>query len=191
MPRDLQSKVWWLWIGTNDLARGGCSEEATVLGILRAAEEIVYHNPDCVVVIMAILPRSSRADGSLEPKRPHRVDHFFSKNTEEQEVERARREFLLWPSIQAVNAELKSFCEKHDYLIYFDASAFFLGSVGNEYFKGHKQEIMGDLMPDYVHPSYHGYKVLGDAIHDELQRIILDEDEENDIEEKPGGGRNE
>jgi lysophospholipase L1-like esterase len=188
MPRDLNSNVWWLWIGTNDLARGGCSEEATVLGILRTAEEIAYHNPGSVVVIMAILPRSTRADGSLESKRPHRVENFFSKNTEEQEVERARREFLLWPSIQAVNAQLREFCQKNDHMVYFDASAYFLGSVGNEYFKGRQQVIMADLMPDHVHPSFHGYKVLGDAIHDEVLRILFDDDEENDIEEKTTGG---
>jgi lysophospholipase L1-like esterase len=154
MPRDLFSKVWWLWIGTNDLAHGGCSVEATALNILRTAEEIAVRNPDAAIVLMAILPRSSRADGSLD------VIEFFAKNNEEP---------FMWSSIQAVNEQLKEFCEQNDHMIYYDASAFFI--------EGHThQEVNGDdFMPDNVHPNFHGYKILGKGIEQELFRIILDE----------------
>jgi hypothetical protein len=40
LRKDLDVKVFWILIGANDLARGHCSEEVVVLGILRVSEEI-------------------------------------------------------------------------------------------------------------------------------------------------------
>jgi lysophospholipase L1-like esterase len=46
------------------------------------------------------------------------------------------------------------------------------------------QQIVTDLMPDYVHLSYAGHALLGKTIVAELERIIYDDDERNDVEEK-------
>ena len=43
-------------------------------------------------------------------------------------------------------------------------------------------------MPDYVHLSFAGHKLLLDNINKELQNIIYDDDETNDVVTK-GGGR--
>jgi hypothetical protein len=171
-------------VGTNDLGRGGCSEEATELGILRVAEEIHYSHPDAVIVIQGILPRSSRPDGSLSPGRSIFHANYGKKV---KSVDEAKKRFLLWPSIQSINKQLEEFCAKHDHLVYFDASSLFLGRMGNAHFSGNSDQIVTELMPDYKSISFEGYRVMGTAIHSELQRIIFDDDESNDVE--PGSKR--
>ena len=47
------------------MALAMCSEDVVILGILRIAEEIAYHNPHSKVVIQGLLPRSNHKDGSL------------------------------------------------------------------------------------------------------------------------------
>jgi lysophospholipase L1-like esterase len=182
LPQSLNSKVFWLLIGTNDLSRGGCSEEATVLGILRTVEEIAFSNPGSVVVIQGILPRSSRQNGSLE-KVGGRAHHLFEwHHSETFKANQARRHFLLWPSIQKINQQLATFCKEHDHLVYFDVDSLFLGTLGNDHYTAKSQQIVSDLMPDYVHLSVEGHRVLGNAILRELQRIIFEDDERNDVE---------
>lgn len=172
--------VFWLALGTSDLARGGCSEDAVVLGILRVAEEIHKEYPMAVVVIQGILPRTSRKDGLLEPRSYHK--HLLGKHhTEKYYANMARNAFLLWPSIQVINKQLEEFCEDHEYFVYFDAAAMFLKEVKDPKV-GKTYKIMQDLMSDYVHPSPKGWKLLGKAIRDEYDRIVLDENDENDIE---------
>jgi hypothetical protein len=172
-------------VGTNDLGRGGCSEEATELGILRVAEEIHYSHPDAVIVIQGILPRSSRPDGSLSPGSYR--NSLFGTGNKATTAGQALKKFLLWPSIQNINKQLEEFCAKHEHLVYFDAASLFLGRMGNAHFSGNSDQIVTELMPDYKLISPDGYRVLGAAIHAELQRILFDDDETNDIE--PGSRR--
>lgn len=188
MPKELFSKVFWISIGSNDLSRGGCSEEATVLGILRVAEEVAFHNTMSIVVIQGILPRSPNNDGSLVPSKKQVKPLFGKKHPESYYADLARNRYLLWPSIKAVNKELEDFCEKHDKIVYFDASQLFLGTTSNDRFTSTNGKIIAELMDDYVHPSRQGHQVLNDAMKKQLEDIIFDEDETNDIVE-PGGGR--
>ena len=99
-------------------------------------------------------------------------------------VEEARKLFHLWPSIVHINNEIEKFCTQHDHLIYFDANNLFLGSVGNDHYRTKKKQIIADLMPDMIHPSYSGYKIMAKAISKELKKIIIDHDERNDIEQQ-------
>ena len=182
MPENLETNVFWLMLGASDLARGGCSEDAVVLGILRVAEEIVDRNPGAVVVIQGILPRTSREDGLLEPRSFHK--HLLGKHhTEKYYSDMARNAFLLWPSIQTINKMLEEFCEGNEYFVYFDAAALFLTDVRDPKL-GKTHKITKKLMPDYIHPSPEGWKILGNAIYKEYNRIVLDEDQENEIETK-------
>lgn len=182
LPEYMNVNVFWLMLGTSDLSRGGCSEEAVVLGILRVAEEIHSKYPYAVVVIQGILPRTSRKDGTLEPRKVHQK-LLGKHHTEKYYADMAQHAFLLWPSIQAINLELAKFCEGHDYFVYFDAAALFLEkyrdpSIGNTH------KIPKGLMPDFIHPSSKGWDVLGNAIEKEYNRIVLDEDNENEIIEE-------
>lgn len=64
LPDQLQSKVYWLLIGTNDLSQN-CSEDIVILGILSIVQEIRLKKPDSIVVINGLLPRTDDADGRL------------------------------------------------------------------------------------------------------------------------------
>jgi len=190
MPNTLQSKVFWLQTGINDLIRGGCSEEVTVLGILRLADEIYFSNPESVIVIQGILPWTRNADGSLLPdKKLPRLfgQHMSEKKAEFKTVKAAQQYARLWPSIQHINAELEKFCAQHEHLVYFDASNLFLGSMGNSVFVSKEQHIIPALMSEGKKLTYEGYRVLGNAILTELERIIYDDNEKNDVETKNGG----
>ena len=189
MPSSLNSKVFWLMTGINDLVRGGCSEEVTVLGILRLADEIYFSNPNSVIVIQGILPWTKNGDGSLKHEHHGMPHHLFGHNKQKQEyasVQAAKKYAEIWPSIQHVNKELELFCAEHEHLVYFDASSLFLGSMGNDVYQSKEQHIITALLSEGKRLTYQGYQVLGDAILKELERIIYDDDEANDVESKGG-----
>lgn len=165
----------------NDLITGYCSEEAVVLGILRTAEELALLDPGSVVVVQGILPLSKH-DGHLTDTGRH--SFFQGRNPKAHTVNQAKNRYLFWPSIQAINDELEKFCTKHPQMVYFDAGKLFVGSSGNSVYKGNEQHIIHELMPDYIHPSLNGYKLLLKAIRQEVERILYDENEDNDVEEK-------
>ena len=52
----LHPKVWWVLIGTNDLA-DDCDPATIVMGILRIALELRFQRPEATIVINSILPR--------------------------------------------------------------------------------------------------------------------------------------
>lgn len=80
MPTSLNPKVFWLVMGTNDLALGMCSEEVVTLGIMRVAEEVHHHYPEAIVVVQGILPRSNHRDGSLDGKSNTNKHHYSPSN---------------------------------------------------------------------------------------------------------------
>jgi hypothetical protein len=182
MPPNLNSKVYWLQSGVNELIRGGCSEEATLLGILRIADEIYFSNPNSVIVIQGILPYSKAGDGSLQ----HEIHgHPLSRERQKEfSLKSAIRYNSIWPSIQRINSELEKFCDLHKHLVFFDVSALFLGSMGNEYYKQKQQHIILDLLFQGRTLTFDGYSVLGTVIQKKLSKIINDGDETNDIEKK-------
>jgi hypothetical protein len=163
-------------IGANDLLLGQCSEEAIILGILRLADEIAMQRPGSVVVIQGLLPRSSFGDGQLS--QSHVKSTLFHRHSH-QNVYYTQDHYPLWPSIKLINEELEKFCEKHDHMVYFDTSALFFGSLGNEHFQSSEKTILKELMPDYAHPSVKGYEILAKVMGKELNRIIYENDEEN------------
>jgi len=65
MPDYLNPKIWWLVLGTNDLAMKQCSEEVVLMGILRVIEEILERKPDAKIVVNSILPMSSDIKGRV------------------------------------------------------------------------------------------------------------------------------
>lgn len=187
MPSDLNTKVFWLATGINDLIVGFCSEEVVLLGILRLADEINFHHPESTIVIQGILPWSRNPDGSLDDfSRQSGGFHQHHHPSKVYSVDKAQRRFSLWPSIQRINQELEKFCAKHDHLVYFDVDDLFLGTMGNKHYKSKQKHILTDLLVGGQKLSYEGYMVLGNAIKTELERIIYDEDETNDVEKNPG-----
>lgn len=177
--------------GVNDLVRGGCSEEVTVLGILRLADEINFSNPNSVIVIQGILPWSEHSDGTLTPPKTKKAQHLFGRDKSGKaqaykSIKSALRNAGLWPSIQRINGELAKFCAEHKHLVFFDASKLFLGTMGNDVYQSKDEHIITALLSGGKKLTSEGYRVLGDAVKEELERIIYDDNEENDVETRDG-----
>jgi len=158
MPKSLNPKVWWLLIGTNDLATMECSEEIITIGIVRVVEEILRRKPDSVVVINGILPRTNRMDGYLVPPPGEEYSYNLSKSETLQ--------FDFWPSIQDINDELKEYSKRRDNVKYVDSSHLFLVQLGNDMFKREDKQLTKELMVDFIHPSALGSKIWGKFIVD-------------------------
>ena len=60
----VESKVFWILIGTNDLTVH-CSEDMILLGIIHVVEELRKLKPHANIVINGLLPRTSSDDGKL------------------------------------------------------------------------------------------------------------------------------
>lgn len=188
MYRNSKTKVWWISIGSNDLARGGCSEEATVLGILQVAELVAHQNAGARVVIQAILPRSLDGSLDLSPRTIPTANKIFGKRQKESSyAEEARKYLQLWPSIQHVNQQLREFAKNHSSIMYVDVNAMFVGSVTNALYKSEGVQIMKELMPKGDgRLSFEGHKVLHHAIFEKVLDIIRDEDELNEVLDEHG-----
>jgi len=153
MPDFLNPSVWWLVLGTNDLAMGQCSEEIVLLGILRVVEEITELYPDAKIVVTSILPMTTDKNGRvpvLSGKDKKKVDHKKHTNERRQlqdELLQLRElkdkipavrvrtstvgwtRISLWPSVAAINSVLKTFCAKHKHIAFFDAYDIFVDTT--------------------------------------------------------------
>mmetsp|Transcript_23845 Transcript_23845/g.36282 ORF Transcript_23845/g.36282 Transcript_23845/m.36282 type:complete len:587 (+) Transcript_23845:96-1856(+) len=56
LPDSFDPPIWWLVLGMEDVARYGCSEEITVMGVLRIVEEIKKRRPNAKIVVNSLLP---------------------------------------------------------------------------------------------------------------------------------------
>jgi lysophospholipase L1-like esterase len=71
----LKPRVWWILIGSNDMAMAGCNEDVVLAGNIAVVEEIRATQPSAIVVINSILPR-------LKPTRnSHLQKHTDGLNT--------------------------------------------------------------------------------------------------------------
>jgi lysophospholipase L1-like esterase len=162
MPNTLNPSVWWIEIGSNDLMKGQCAEEAVLLGILHLAEYISTQKPGAMIVINSILPQQAK----VEPRNKH-VGKF--------------KPFEIMPSIQLINEQLDKFCKKHTQFKFFDATSLFFMSTPPKLadMKKNKKLRMPPLNPQLMDPTNklttEGYKQWGDAIAAEVKRIVYDE----------------
>ena len=160
MPDDLNPRIWWITIGTNDLGATQCSEEVTLLGILRVVEEILNRKPNSQIVINSILPMSKEKSGILEiTGRKGRGRKKKDSAT------------VFWPSVKAVNKQLQKFADKHKSVKFFDATDIFTEQVGNRLVINHK------LMEDGVHPTAAGYKAWDKEIIKRIDTIEAKDDD--------------
>jgi lysophospholipase L1-like esterase len=72
MPEEFNPRVWWIHLGMNDLGRMKCSEEVTVIGILRVVEEILDRKPDARIVINSLFPMASLREGDYPVKSDYK-----------------------------------------------------------------------------------------------------------------------
>jgi hypothetical protein len=78
LPDNFDPPIWWLIMGMEDVGRYGCSEEITLMGILRIVEEIKTQRPNAKIVVNSLLPmikmRMREADDEkefLDAERDH------------------------------------------------------------------------------------------------------------------------
>lgn len=131
--RNLTPQVWWVAIGRNDLFRTQCSEEVTLMGIIRVVEELISRNDGATVVINSILPTAEKATMQLEGHH-------------------ARND--MWKSIKEVNSRLKKFAQKHHHVLFYDANDVFVEE------RMRRKYITKSLYADKAHPSLAGYQAL-------------------------------
>mmetsp|Transcript_487 Transcript_487/g.790 ORF Transcript_487/g.790 Transcript_487/m.790 type:complete len:502 (-) Transcript_487:46-1551(-) len=171
-PFGLEPKVWWVHVGINDLSVKGCSEEVTLLGILRVVEEIQNKCPDAKIVINSILPVRRNEEGLLE---------HIGKNHEDQALRKKELDMMdgslsptrlhvdLWPSIVSINEELSKFASKHKGIKFFNADEVFVEE------REDAKYLKVDLMDDAVHPNLSGHKKWNNAIKKRLHEILNDD----------------
>ena len=68
VPDELNPKIWWIHIGTNDL-KFHCEENKIILGIMHIVEEIRTRKPDAIIVVNGILPGSDNYLDSVDPRK--------------------------------------------------------------------------------------------------------------------------
>jgi len=169
MPEQLDPSVWWITIGGNDLAFGQCSEEVVILGILRIAELILDRRPSATIVINSLLP--SRTQLKTMKKRRIKLD--------------------LWSSIQAINDQLKKFCEKNNVKYkFFDSTEIFfteklksVDELKEEMKKKGKKSLTNkdtpsmkiELITNDGKLTPRGHIAWLNVLNSELQRILTDE----------------
>lgn len=164
LPDTLQSPIFWMLIGTNDLGNTWCSPDAVVLGILRNVLELRKRHPGSIIVLNALLPRSFAKGG----------DPYNGKKV-------SSKKYLpeLYSAILDINRTLKAYAEKHDNVEYFDANHLFfqdgLETDVGMYETGKKKKavINQELMYDFLHPSPKGYDLLGEAIAEKVDTLLI------------------
>lgn len=139
--------VFWVLIGTNDLANTGCSAEMVLLGVVRIVEELRMRQPSALVVINGLLPRTSDHTGFLMQARGKTP--------------------VYWPVIQTINAELQRYAQERDQVEYFESQAFFQNATAPD----SQLRIERERMNDFLHPSAEGYRLWGAEIVKKLDSI--------------------
>jgi len=161
VPRALNPKIWWITIGMNDLTTTMCSEQVTVMGILRVVEELYSTRPGSKIVINSILPKATSHNGKILRGR-------FIRN-----------KYI--DSIEQVNNRLRRFANKHGNRVhFFDADSIFIRkSRGLVYMRR-------ELFTDKYHPNAEGHRIWGEAQIKFMSQIFDEEkkDEEKKDEEK-------
>jgi len=150
VPESLKPKVFWLLIGTNDLAKPMCSTEFVFIGIIKCVEELLTRKPNSIIVLNSILPRTRDKNGLLI-MYPHE-GHSNGYNSVK------KNKFDFWPMIETLNKRLKEFAALHDNIKFYNATDFFLERKHESIF------IDTQLMRDRLHPTASGYKLWGDGI---------------------------
>ena len=139
-------------IGTNNFVYE-CSAEVTVMGIIRAVEEILVQKPASTVVINQILPRS----------KPYNMDGYVYVLPEDAEYQP-----ILQYYVDTVNRELQAYAEARDGVIFFSTDVFWIDPAA----EGTSKQIDISIMPDALHPYATGYDLWAQEIVSTLDGIV-------------------
>ena len=150
MINNINPKIWFLSVGTNDLFEEKCTDRFVVASILNVVKVIHDLKPTAVFIIHGILPRKDN---------PKSKSQFLKKN---------------WKYAQTINTQIRKFCEHSPRLYYMQAGPLFLEETES---KGRRQ-IAQELLKDGVHPTKKGLEVWGDYIVKRVRQILRDIEEQ-------------
>ena len=137
-------------VGMNDLYELKCTDRFVVANIMNVLKAITTHQPDAQFILHGILPRK---------------DNPASKS-----------QFLgtIWHRAQAINLQLRKFCEHKVQMHYMQAGPLFMEETDE---KGRRQ-IDVTKMADGVHPTVEGVEVWGEYIEKQVRSIIREAEQE-------------
>jgi len=178
----VNSKIFWLLIGTNDLSLG-CSDKTILLGILHLVQEVRKLKPDSIIVLNGLLPRTNDGEGRLGMEVGTGTNNGNVVNGHEDEMQHTattttattitttttttqEQRISPWQSIQSINRSLAKFAQQHDRIEYFDASDIFVGRMGTKVYHRNELFLLKELQNDFLHPTALGHKLWGEAIVD-------------------------
>ena len=142
----LKPKVWMILVGMNDLYDLKCTNRFVVANILNVVKAISDHQPDAQFVLHGILPRKDK---------PSSKSQFLG---------------AVWQRAQAVNLQLRKFCEHKINMHYMQAGPLFFAEEKRDD-KGRRQ-IDPEMMEDGIHPTAKGFEVWGDHIVKLVESIV-------------------
>jgi lysophospholipase L1-like esterase len=141
---NLNPKLWFVSIGSNDLFLEKCTDRFVVASILNVIKMIHDTKPESRFIIHGILPRKDN---------PKSKSQFLKKK---------------WKYAQAINSQIRKFCEHSPRLWYMQAGSLFLEETES---KGRRQ-IDEKLLKDGVHPTEKGLEVWGDYMVKRMKEIL-------------------
>ena len=142
LPDDLNPKVFWILIGTNDLGADKCSAETVAAGNIRIVEELQAKRPKAKIVLNSMLPRGA-----------HELGDDMSQSKQ-------------WHEVQKVNQWLECYANSKEGVEFFNATAHFVVSYDD---KVHQVE---KYYQDDVHPSAKGCKSWAKSIVKRLDEMV-------------------
>mmetsp|Transcript_17658 Transcript_17658/g.27248 ORF Transcript_17658/g.27248 Transcript_17658/m.27248 type:complete len:450 (-) Transcript_17658:188-1537(-) len=178
----LQPKVWWILIGTNDLS-DHCSSEAVLVGILNIVQWFLHQfqveeqlplDQTPWIVINSLLPRPSKNDGTLlsttaaatTTTTTTKTSHTNHTLPQDDTDDTTTPILTLWDQIQWINARLECYCQNMDRVLFFNATPLFV--EGNTT----PPTIIQQNMPDWLHPSALGAQKWGQEILKTLETLL-------------------
>jgi lysophospholipase L1-like esterase len=139
-------KIWLIFIGTNDLFESKCTDRFVVANILNVLKAIYVQKPDAQFIIHGILPRKDHAESKSQ---------FMGAD---------------WKRAQAINWQVRKFCEHSSQLYYIQAGPLFTEETS---VRGRRQ-IDEKLMTDGIHPTVQGLEIWGDYLVKQVKGILDD-----------------
>ena len=146
----LQPKVWFVLIGTNDLGRMDCSKRTTLEGILHVLQYIAQNAGPTELLVHGLLPRADTYQ-----QQNYTLGYY-------------------WQDILWINQQLRDFCDMHN-CWYMEAHDLFLTTVTT----GEGEVVLTinpRTMSDSLHPDLDGYNQWGPRIVQKVQEILARKD---------------
>ena len=143
LPDDLEPELFWILIGTNDIA-DNCSPDTILMGIIRIVLELLVRRPNATLMVHGLLPRPN-------------PEYIWPAS-------------IVYAPIQYVNERLACLVPAIPNAHYYDATELFVVHNGDD--DTAHIRIDKDLMPDRLHPSPDGGRVWGSAMKQEMAKWL-------------------